>query len=872
MKNLIFTGLLFLFVQNSFAQNPTLNHEKYWSYRARLRNEFMKMGIGPIGNTQENGYSIPASEIFSDYQNGKVKRISWADGTSRLGYYLGVLATEYKLLSQNGQSTSKVLEELYYAMKAYERLDVNANHFTTFQNGNCGSASNTDGFFLRDDVSENFAEQWINGQSNRFYVASDRIAAQNNHPNLTCGKDLIHHNSPSQDQMFCLFLGFSLIVKSIPNSVSYNNFNFSFKAKQFTNSIITYFINNNNLGNRWRIYYPYTNQGPQDKTQFGDLFSSQYRAGLAASASAIKNEAWSQNHSNLASHMGHIGDYNIGLDEWFTSGPQSSLLPSMNYPGILNDYSFGDFWQACNYPWGSAIYNDNWHRDWNNTTQDGSHDYENAMISTGAAISKSWYIGFVPTKRVLFSLDWVPCSSINTCYHNACVFGFCNQVAYPCIHVWQCQQTISANVWCYEKSGLFSILTALAGLALDIENKAGINASGVAKISLKLISKIQAIGGIMPNLCAPFQLPTIGINTSGYALSKYSSMYKNELFPLLNRYLYGSSQHQVYDLDYNHFVNVLNEAPCKGPHIHPINNSVDSFPFIQQTESGINNWSSSNRWQTPRLRPNNNGVFSGLDYMLFYNLFMLNIDYSNTGAPSSQLVVGNYKDLMDAEVVQNNYSGSGRIYAFEHLKLSNIGINPTSSNSIHGGLSVRLGENTSIRTISPQHRIYSNFDFKCANNNFSKQTQDSINLNQAIEKAKSKDDQMAVDFLNDLNIQLDSLLKSLEKIKEYHENKERLASSNKVSRNENSFASDIALYPLPCKNILNINYKNKYIKLSEIIIHNSVGSIVKSLSANDFVEKNGNVEINLSDIPDGYYILSLTDLTNVTRKTSFVKQ
>jgi hypothetical protein len=44
----------------------------------------------------------------------------------RHGYYLGLLATEYRLLKDAGEDVSGVLNELYYALATINRLDLKA--------------------------------------------------------------------------------------------------------------------------------------------------------------------------------------------------------------------------------------------------------------------------------------------------------------------------------------------------------------------------------------------------------------------------------------------------------------------------------------------------------------------------------------------------------------------------------------------------------------------------------------------------------------------------------------------------------------------------------------------------------------------------
>lgn len=77
------------------------NLEKYWKYRDQLKKRFMRIGI-------DKGESIPASVIIPNRQYGQADQttgsiIQWRDATITLGYYWIVLATEYKLLSENEQ-------------------------------------------------------------------------------------------------------------------------------------------------------------------------------------------------------------------------------------------------------------------------------------------------------------------------------------------------------------------------------------------------------------------------------------------------------------------------------------------------------------------------------------------------------------------------------------------------------------------------------------------------------------------------------------------------------------------------------------------------------------------------------------------------
>jgi hypothetical protein len=60
----------------------------------------------------------------NEYKGG---RIYYGDQTIDMGWYMGVLAMEYNLLKpyNNQKEIDETLTDLYYLMKAFERLDRN---------------------------------------------------------------------------------------------------------------------------------------------------------------------------------------------------------------------------------------------------------------------------------------------------------------------------------------------------------------------------------------------------------------------------------------------------------------------------------------------------------------------------------------------------------------------------------------------------------------------------------------------------------------------------------------------------------------------------------------------------------------------------
>ncbi len=119
MKNLIILVLL-LFSQIGFSQRVlNIEAERYWYYRDRLK-YFVMPGTEP-------GQSILFSIRNPSYDqwDGTTKTIQTVQPRMMMGFYVGLLATEYKLLNDNGQtsSASKTLTELNLALDALIRMD-----------------------------------------------------------------------------------------------------------------------------------------------------------------------------------------------------------------------------------------------------------------------------------------------------------------------------------------------------------------------------------------------------------------------------------------------------------------------------------------------------------------------------------------------------------------------------------------------------------------------------------------------------------------------------------------------------------------------------------------------------------------------------
>ncbi len=185
---LTFVCLAHFFSNNCFAQNSDVDiHNKYWYYKARLHNDFMSVGTNA-------GQSIPFGQrLYNDktYPNAyfKTNDLKAGDAAVQLGIYVGVLATEYRLLKDKFEPTDKVKHELFCALNAINRIDYYAEPTISEcphpGNGNLPQPTNLNGFFMRDDIPGDFVKKYyseLNYYNNSIDNANGALI---NHPTET---------------------------------------------------------------------------------------------------------------------------------------------------------------------------------------------------------------------------------------------------------------------------------------------------------------------------------------------------------------------------------------------------------------------------------------------------------------------------------------------------------------------------------------------------------------------------------------------------------------------------------------------------------------------------------------------------------------
>ncbi len=273
-------SLVLISLNLGFGQTDKEDLEKYWTYRDRFLGEDGRGGFISIGPDQ--GQSLPASsrdksrDCLRDWAliQSKTERhegngiLRWGDGTVHLGYYLAMLAMEYRNLKDANAGTQAVIKELYYALKAYERLD-------TLAEVTLGMKANLNGFFLRDDVPIDFYVDETQPSGFRF-MDYEKGGYECVGSDFNKGNRAVDHATyVSQDQVTSLLFGFAF-VKKFAGDVVYKDESkekFGDLAMLYSHLVVSYMKES-----KWKLKSPDGQKIPArwggDARAFNSLFAA----------------------------------------------------------------------------------------------------------------------------------------------------------------------------------------------------------------------------------------------------------------------------------------------------------------------------------------------------------------------------------------------------------------------------------------------------------------------------------------------------------------------------------------------------------------------------------------------------------------------
>jgi len=217
------------------AQSLRDNLQKYWYYRNRLLNNFVKVSTSADNAATEAGTNIPVSEINTadDY-------LKMDDGNGALNQYISVLATEYKLLKSYGQDYSQTTQLLYYALTSLNRLDATAESY--YRQG-VTNAGDLNGFIVRNDVTQPFWDKYRKGGTTQYFpVSKIKISDNNPQPPLISQTNPYGNNyEMSEDNVIHYLEALSLVNALVDNeTVDGTVINFKQIAKDIAQRMVSF--------------------------------------------------------------------------------------------------------------------------------------------------------------------------------------------------------------------------------------------------------------------------------------------------------------------------------------------------------------------------------------------------------------------------------------------------------------------------------------------------------------------------------------------------------------------------------------------------------------------------------------------------------
>ena len=225
----------------TFAENEQC-HRRYWYYRTRFINDFIK-----LGSAQGDGICFPERNYNGQFSSEAKVGPDQIDITNQ---YLSTLALEYKLLSRSHQSTTETVREIYYLLRTINRLDARADCFWTVNappTDDMSAYSETadlNGFMLREDMPGNYFDPNIPSSNYKHFnyaiteYNTTATSANLSYTGLPEIDRLSHDNKFSNysgfgggekkedlccvhDKYQSMFIAFMLLVKYIPDGTGY---------------------------------------------------------------------------------------------------------------------------------------------------------------------------------------------------------------------------------------------------------------------------------------------------------------------------------------------------------------------------------------------------------------------------------------------------------------------------------------------------------------------------------------------------------------------------------------------------------------------------------------------------------------------------
>lgn len=824
--------LLFGSMNHVHSQNDLENHKKYWYYKTRLNNDFIKIGNTPQNyqndtTSHDHGESIPFNErglegldIGRPYSNTG-SELHAGDAGTRLGIYISALATEYRLLKNNFQDVTKVKHELFCALNAVNRIDYYAESIFSHNT----MSPNLNGFFIRDDVPPNFVKNnykhfnyystnGINGIGNTTDIQNDRGFTQT----FSAGQDItgsdyasyiennvVHGKEESQDQVYYLLMGLALTSQLIDdhevdgsNVFGYGSGETELKieAINIANRLITYI--KNSAGDLWKIRNPV----------FGNMFVE-----IGADASA---------YAYPLDNSGCFIKYGQDLPFIFSSAPF--------YPLPFNSCTdYRNFHSSVTAPpiWNTLALNDG------GPTVD-EQGFFHALSGICNCIYEDMLFKNLNVQQAISDVQ----NQINQLQNqlNNIINNFLNNLP----------------PWVSESAGW--VQNFISNVSSAINSIVNILQSTISQMLLNLIPSFKTnttdsrlVHNTYFNNVS--YTPAGGSNPTSFHLGSdayFGILLRDVLHPntgiiQLPNWLQFTvpMPTEGHNVIKNDMKNILNGAPCEG--------NYNKFPNIPSSPY----WGTSNRIdRNERLwklnDPKGDGAeFGGTDYMLLHNLYYLR---EGTTSP--------FVDYSERKVIQNmpyagifSTSNKKTLGAYEYINAYNT-INSNGAADYRAGKEIALLPNFSAVAgsdfgayIAPYSCSASGTNINRMANNSDDGFNDKITKDKKQEAYTQKQEQNNENDNSDrakFNSQLDSLVRNI--------------------NDQKIFTTKVEVYPNPNNGEFNIEFNLGTEDNVDVIIYDIVG---KEIFSHKHVTGYLNMPMNLKEYDKGIYMVRFKNTNGV---------
>lgn len=347
-------------------------HRRYWYYRTRLINDFMKIGKDQgdcvVFAERNDGY-----DGINDVYSSKVG----PDQIDITNQYIMALCLEYKILSRNNQNTRETIKEIYHLLYTINRLDLEAEQFFSspvVSGQDIQPNGPLNGFILREDmpfhyIRDNFThynyELLENEGKNGGFTGimhTDTLSIDNKFSGYSgygIGTQDLTDLTLVQDKYMSMLVAMEFVNKYIPSTENYNMMPFqdgeiSIKqqAHKIANRCYGYLKNKNGL---WSLHYKDLNDNYLFSLSVGSsayLYSwplsrmtcwannafpwnvSSYFGSCGAYNDPMSLSIGVQSYNNLSSNPNNLGEDNAVFMAWCQSG--SNLPATVSPIGLPN--------------------------------------------------------------------------------------------------------------------------------------------------------------------------------------------------------------------------------------------------------------------------------------------------------------------------------------------------------------------------------------------------------------------------------------------------------------------------------------------------------------------------------------------------------